>query len=96
MWLFEEVGAEAEGAFEGLVVAPLGYACFVAREEDFGYAPAVVVSGTGVDGWCEEVVLEGVAQGALFVAYGAGYEAYDGVGYDDGREFTAGEYVVAD
>lgn len=93
---FEEVGAEAEGALDGLVVAPLGDFGFVAREEDIGHAPPFVFRRTGVDGGREEVVLKGVAERALLVADGPGDEAHYGVGDDDGGELAPGEHVVAD
>lgn len=56
----EEAGAEAPRALDGLLVAPCGYARFVAAEEYVGHAPAFVVGGTGVDGRFEQAVLKGV------------------------------------
>lgn len=94
--LFQQVGAEAAGALYGLLVAPFADAGFMAREEYVGHAPAVVVGRTGVDRGSKQIVLKRVAERALFVAYGARYEAHDGVGDDDGGKLATRQHVVAD
>ena len=56
--VLQQIGAEALGAGDGLVVFPCVDAGLVAAEEDVGDSPAVVFGGAGVDGGLEEVVLE--------------------------------------
>ena len=91
----EEVGTQEAGAGEGLLFLPTVDGGMVAGKEDVGDTPAVELGGAGVDGRCQEIVLEGVGEGGSFVGHGAGKETDDGVGHDAGGEFAAGEDVVA-
>ena len=93
--LFKQVGAQAGGAFLRLLEPPVFDVALVAGKEDGGNVPAFVGGGTGIDGRGEEVVLERIREGALFVADCAGEEADDGVGYHGGCQFAAGQDVVA-
>jgi hypothetical protein len=56
----EQVGTEALCAFKTLLQFPFLYQPFVAGKEYFGHFPAFVFGRTGIDGCCQEVVLEGI------------------------------------
>ena len=94
--LWEEVGADAGGFFEGAGVPPFGDFGVVAAEQDVGDAPAAVLDGAGIVGEFEEAGGVAVVCGAVVVAEDAGEEAGDGVGDDGGGESAVGEDVVAD
>lgn len=93
---FEQVGAESFRALERLGHLPFVDLRVVAREEHVGHFPTFVVGRTGVDGSCQQVVLEGIAECALFVADGTGNDAHDGIGHAGSGQFATGEHEIAD
>ena len=93
---FEQIGAESFRALERLRHLPFVDLRVVAREEHIGHFPTFVVGRARVDGSSQQVVLEGVAECALFVADGTGNDAHDGVGHAGCSQFAAGEHEIAD
>ena len=92
----KEVGAEAAGAFEGLVAAPLGDLAVVAGEEDVGDLHVAKDLGAGVLRIFEQAVTEGVVAGGIVVAQGAGQQADDRVDDDQCGQFPAVEDIITD
>ena len=77
LFFLQQVGAQSFCAFERLRHFPFLYFGVVSAQEYVGHFPALVVGRAGVHGRCQQVVLERVGQGALFVAQHARYEPRD-------------------
>lgn len=60
-----------------------------------GHGPAFIIGWTGIYGSCQQVVLERVGEGALFVADDTGHDTYDGIRHDSGCQFSARQYVIS-
>ena len=58
--LIEEVGPQAARTLERLLHLPALDAGGMAAQQHLGHRPALVLGGAGVDGWRQEVVLEGI------------------------------------
>ena len=67
----------------------------MSRKQDIGHAPPLVFSRASIDRRCKQIVLEGVAECALLIAYSSGNEAHYGIGNHGSRNLAAGEHIVA-
>ena len=95
-FLFQEIRSQSFGSFERLLQFPFFDFGLIAREKDFWHLPSLVVGRTGVDRSCEEVILEGIGKGALFVADGSWDDSDDGIGHAGSDEFTTREDEIAE
>ena len=93
---FQQVGTQAAGALYGLFQFPVADFGLMATEQDVGYLPPFIVCRAGVDGGCQQVVLEAVGECRLLVADDAGDYAHHGVGNHGRHQFAARQHEVAD
>ena len=68
----------------------------MARKEHIGHFPALVVCRSRIDGSREQIVLERVAERALFVTDHAWNDAHNCVGHAGRGQLSAREHEVAD
>ena len=80
----------------GLLLLPAVDSGEIAREEHVGHFPAVELGGSGVNRWCQQVVLEAVRERRGFVPDGSGDDPDHRIGDDAGGQLAAREHVVAD
>ena len=63
-------------------------------QQNVGDAPSFVFGRAAVDRWSKQVVLERVAESALFVAYSPRDQPDNGIGYGKSRELATGEDII--
>ena len=72
-----------------------GFSRFVAAEQDLRHLPTLIVSWTGVDRRCEDIILETVTQRTLLVADHPRHHTNDGIGNHRRHQFTTSQHEVA-
>src|SRR5690606_30389874 len=97
---FQQLGAGASGAAQGLVASPAGDGAGTSRQEDVGDGAAAPDGRLGVDGALQQRFHgaggEGVVGDRVGVAEDAGQEAPDRLHHDEDGDLPAGEDEVAE
>ena len=94
--MLHHIRPTASGCLQGRFAAPGFDGGVVPGKEHVGHFPAAIGFRAGIVRVIERSGNKRVLDGGLAVAQNAGNEAYDGIGYDEGRKHPAREDVVAD